>query len=62
MLDIDNGMLLIKDVVVCGSVKNCKLEVYGQEKKKLMLCVMENNSFFCIILSFVYQFNYSLEG
>lgn len=33
MLDIDNGMSLIKDAVACGSAKNRQLEVHGQEKK-----------------------------
>lgn len=54
MLDIDNGMLLIKDIVVCGGVKELLIGSLWIGKKKLMLCVMENNSFFCIILSFVY--------
>lgn len=29
MLDIDNGMSLIKDTVACGSAKNRQLEVHG---------------------------------
>lgn len=29
MLDIDNGMSLIKDAVACGGVKNRQLEVHG---------------------------------
>lgn len=33
MLDIDNGMSLIKDAVACGSAKNRQLEVHGQGKK-----------------------------
>lgn len=62
MLDIDNGMSLIKDAVACGSAKNRKLEVHGQEKKKSMPCAMENNSSPCTISSPAYQSNYSLEG
>lgn len=41
MLDIDNGMSLIKDAVACGSAKNRQLEVHGQEKKKSMPCAMK---------------------
>lgn len=38
MLDIDNGMSLIKDAVACGSAKNRQLEVHGQGKKINAMC------------------------
>lgn len=62
MLDIDNGMSLIKDTVACGGVKEPPIGSSWIGEKKSMPCAMENNSSPCTISSPAYQSNYSLEG
>lgn len=62
MLDIDNGMSLIKDTVACGGVKEPPIGSSWIGGKKSMPCAMENNSSPCTISSPAYQSNYSLEG
>lgn len=62
MLDIDNGMSLIKDTVACGGVKEPPIGSSWIGKKKSMPCAMENNSSPCTISSPAYQSNYRDKG
>lgn len=62
MLDIDNGMSLIKDTVACGGVKEPPIGSSWIGKKNQCHVPWKTIVSPCTISSPAYQSNYSLEG